>query len=347
MTDGTSGKWLQHGGGLDQAAERFGVPLCDWLDLSTGINPHAYPLPPLDVAAWHRLPDAHAAEHLINAAQQAYNAPGSETITAAPGSQALIQLLPRLTPGKRRVAVLGPTYNEHAACWAASGHDVHPLAGAETDLGAFDTLVAVNPNNPDGRAFLPGELLALRARLSGDDPLLIVDEAFGDLVPEASLAPQADQPGVVVLRSFGKFYGLAGARVGFAIAAPDRAETIRRALGPWALSGPAIAIAARALTDHPWATEMRERLKQEADALDGVLLGRGLDVIGGTWLYRLVRHDDAASLYLHLAGQGILTRPFDTQPDRLRFGLPGSADALGRLDAALASWNPNTKRITT
>lgn len=335
--------WLAHGGGLEAAAHRFGVPKDRWLDLSTGINPHAYPLPPVDVADWLRLPEGSADIRLREAAAAAYRAPGIECVAAAPGSQALIQWLPRLWP-RARVGVLGPTYAEHAACWRAAGHAVDELTGDDWDPADYDVLVAVNPNNPDGRALRPQDLLAWKDRLAPARPLLVVDEAFADVAPDLSLAPWAGEDNLVVLRSFGKFYGLAGARLGFALAHPALAERLRRAFGPWCVPGPVGAIATRALGDADWADAMRKRLADEAAHLKRILIANGLDVIGATSLYLLTRAADAAGLYGHLARQGILVRPFEAAPDRLRFGLPPDESAVARLGEALAAWRTQKKK---
>lgn len=329
--------WLAHGGGLDAAVARYSIAKDRWLDLSTGINPHAYPLPPVDVADWLRLPDAAADLRLRGAAAAAYRAPSIDNVAAAPGSQALIQWLPRLWP-RSRVAVLGPTYAEHAACWRAAGHAVDLLIGDGWDPADYDVVVAVNPNNPDGRILRPQDLLAWKDRLAPARPLLVADEAFADVAPENSLAPWAGEDNLAVLRSFGKFYGLAGARLGFALAAPALAERLRRAFGPWCVPGPVCAIAARALADDAWAEAMRKRLADDAQHLSRILLAKGLDVIGGTSLYRLAVTADAAGLFNHLASQGILVRAFEDAPDRLRFGLPPDEAAFARLDGALAAW---------
>lgn len=335
--------WLAHGGGLDAAAIRFAIPKDRWLDLSTGINPHAYPLPPVNVADWLRLPDASADLKLRGAAVAAYRAPGIDNVAAAPGSQALIQWLPRLWP-QSRVAVLGPTYAEHAACWRAAGHSVDLLTGEGWDPADYDVLVAVNPNNPDGRLLRPQDLLAWKDRLAPAHPLLVADEAFADVAPETSLAPRSGEDNLVVLRSFGKFYGLAGARLGFALAQPALAERLRRAFGPWCVPGPVAAIGARALADGAWAEAMRKRLAGDAQHLGRILLAKGLDVIGGTNLYRLAAAPDAAALYGHLGRQGILVRPFEDAPDRLRFGLPPDEASFARLDRALAAWQAERRK---
>lgn len=322
-----------HGGDPEAATGAAG----DWLDLSTGINPHAYPLPPLRPEDWTRLPDAGGLARLQAAARACYRAPPSARLVAAPGSEALIHLLPALFE-TTSVAVLGPTYASHAWAWRAAGHDVCEVAGPAAVPAAARIVVLANPNNPDGR-ILPTEAIeALRVRMEAADGWLVIDEAFADLAPPLAAAPLVERGNVVVLRSFGKFFGLAGLRLGFAVAPPALAERVAGRLGAWAVSGPAIAIAARALADAPWQEAMRARLAGEAEALDRLLAGAGLGLAGGTDLFRLVEHVRAGALYEHLAARRIYVRRFADDPRRLRVGLPPDAGAATRLAAALAAF---------
>lgn len=249
MAQGPVRERIDHGGDLDAARRLFRLAPEPWVDLSTGINPVPYPCPALDASTLRRLPSAADLLGLLRAAAGAYGVPDPEGIAAAPGTQILIETLPRLRPAGR-VAVLGPTYAEHAAAWARAGHAVATVPEI-ADTGGADVVVVVNPNNPDGRTHEAGTLLALADDLAGRGGLLVVDEAFADLEPVASLAG-TPRPGLVLLRSFGKTYGLAGIRLGFAIGEPDFAEAIARALGPWAVSGPALAIGRAALSDEAW-----------------------------------------------------------------------------------------------
>ncbi|BAI71985.1 cobalamin biosynthetic protein [Azospirillum sp. B510] len=326
-----TGRSIPHGGDLDGARVAFPCAPEPWIDLSTGINPWSYPLPPVSQDAWNRLPGRGEELALRRAAAACYGAPSADLVAAASGSQALIQLLPRLrAPG--RVAVLGPTYAEHARCWALSGHDVR--LAAEVDAAA-DVLVVVNPNNPDGR-LLPAELLlTLAESQAARDGWLVVDEAFADMRPEDSVAAHAGRPGLVILRSFGKFFGLAGLRLGIALAPAGLAVALREAIGPWAVSGPGLSIATAALGDDGWIGAMRRRLAVAAADLDRLLAGAGLRVCGGTDLFRLVEDARAPALHQALGEAGILVRRFEQRPDWLRFGLPGTDEAWRRLAIAL------------
>jgi cobalamin biosynthetic protein CobC len=317
-------KPLVHGGDLGAVMRRFPDAPKPWLDLSTGINPVPYPVGALAEEAWSRLPSRDDEHALLAAAARRYGVRDVAMILAAPGTQALIQILPRLVPTSR-VAVLGPTYEEHEACWARHGHDVQVVDDVSRASGA-DVVVVVNPNNPTG---------TILKTLAPPNRLLVVDEAFIDFLPaEASLAGTLP-PRTIVLRSFGKTYGLAGLRLGFAIAEHEVIQRLRGELGPWAVSGPALAIGRRALADDDWLSATRERLVADSARLDGVLRAAGFEILGGTVLFRLARHPSAALFISRLAQHGIHVRAFAHSPDRLRFGLPGSDEAFRRLAAAL------------
>lgn len=327
-----------HGGALERAERRFGRPARPWIDLSTGINPWHYPLPALPSESWTRLPGRDALDALLAAAAACYGVRDTRSVVAAPGSQALIQCLPGLLP-RGRVAVLGPTYAEHARCWRLAGHEVREIAALPDADAApgHEVVVVVNPNNPDGRRADPTLLRRLAAAQAAAGGLLVVDEAFADTDPAISMAGSAGMPGLCVLRSFGKFYGLAGLRLGFALAPSGLVGRIEDDLGPWAVPGPALSIGRAALEDRAWAEAMRADLARAAARLDTLLAARGLEVVGGTSLYRLVRDRRAGDLYEALARQGILARPFDAHPDWLRLGLPADAQAEDRLAEALAA----------
>jgi cobalamin biosynthetic protein CobC len=330
----TADQWPAHGGEVDAVAARYGVPRDRWLDLSTGINPNPYPLPDLAGEYWYRLPDADVDTWLREAAAKYYGVSDPARVVPAPGSETLIRWLPRVVP-PARVAILGPTYREHQASWLAAGHIVEEVADPDHVPPQAGVVVAVNPNNPDGRVIDGERLIAL-----AEGRLLVIDEAFADVLPEVSLASRAGRPDLVVLRSVGKFFGLAGMRLGFALTGEVLAGSLRRAMGPWAVSGPATAVGAVALADTAWIAGARVRLTAAAGRLDGLLMRNGLRVAGGTTLFRLVDNARAAELFEHLAGAGILTRRFADRPGWLRVGIPGSDGAFERLAAALAAWRP-------
>jgi cobalamin biosynthesis protein CobC len=333
---------IEHGGDLDAARLLFPDAPEPFIDLSTGINPHPYPIPQLSPDLFTRLPEAAALERLAAVAAQAYGAPSAAHVAAAPGTQILLPLVAALAP-PGRAAVLGPTYAEHIRAAARAGHrveEVVDLAG----LRNVELAMVVNPNNPDGRIIPRQALLGCANDLQAAGGLLVVDEAFMDVgAPGTSLAPDSGRRNIVVLRSFGKFFGLAGLRLGFALASPTIAARLRAGLGPWPVAGPALAIGVAALSDHSWAAMTRARLAQAAVRLDQVLSGAGLEVVGGTSLFRLVRTEAAAELFHHLGRAGILVRRFAEQAAWLRFGLPAREPDWQRLAAAMAAFDGSAR----
>jgi cobalamin biosynthesis protein CobC len=331
---------VAHGGDLEAARRRFPDAPEPWIDLSTGINPVAYPLPPLTPDVWARLPQTDELRRLEAVAARIYRAaPGAEVI-AAPGTQALIEWLPRLFQA-RRVAILDTTYREHQATWRTCGAVVENVRRL-TALTDADVGILVNPNNPDGRLIAPADLAPIAQHFAANGGLLVIDEAFMDMAPDQSFAPHLPERGSIVLRSFGKIFGLAGLRLGFALAGPEFAPRLREALGPWPVSGPAIRIGCQALADEPWLTRATERLSRSVVRLDDLLASAGFRIRGGTRLFRLAAHPQARGWFGRLGRAGILVRVFDERPDELRFGLPGSDEAWTRLSAVLA--DGGTKR---
>ncbi|HOY02494.1 threonine-phosphate decarboxylase CobD [Zoogloea sp.] len=320
---------LEHGGRLRQAARRHGIPLAEWVDLSTGINPHAYPVPLLAPEVWQRLPET---DDGLEAAAAAYY--GSPHLLPVAGSQAAIQALPAcFAPG--RVLTLAPTYAEHPHAWR--GHQLRAVSAEEiaAALAEADILLLVQPNNPDGQRFPRARLLAWHAELAARGGCLIVDEAFIDVDPADSLVPLAGLPGLVVLRSVGKFFGLAGARVGFVFAETAVLDALAERLGPWAVSGPARQVTAAALADTAWQAEARRSLARDSRRLARLLDENGLVGGAGTALFQWRPTPRARAIHEALAAKGILTRLFEA-PTGLRFGLPASESQWARLAAALA-----------
>jgi cobalamin biosynthetic protein CobC len=333
---------VYHGGDLAAARAAFPGAPEPWLDLSTGVNPNAYPLPALSPEAWTRLPDRARLAQLERLAAARYGVPVGVDVVAAPGAQALIQLLPRLCRAET-VGILGFTYGEHEHVWRTAGAGV-VTADTLDGLAAFDAAIVVNPNNPDGRLVARGDLAILAGKMARRDGVLVVDEAFIDAAPTgASLAPTLPEA-AIVLRSFGKIYGLAGVRLGFAIAGASRAEALRALLGPWAASGPAIEIGSAALADDAWLAATIADLSTRAAALDKLLIRRGFTLIGGAPLFRLATHAKAQAIFDALARQGILARRFPMRPDWLRFGLPADEAKFARLEEALFRSYPLTAR---
>ena len=325
---------LEHGGGLLAAAARHDIPLVDWLDLSTGINPHGWPVPPLPASVWQRLPEE--GDGLEMAASAYYGNPG---LLPVAGSQAAIQWLPALLP-RAVVACLGPLYGEHPLAWQRAGHKLRLLphaALARALSAATPYVVLCNPNNPTAGRHSRDVLLAAADRLQQRGGWLLVDEAFIDATPEESVTPLAGTvaaPNLIAFRSLGKFFGLAGVRVGFVFANAELRARMADAMGPWTLSGPAREVARRALLDAEWQAATRTSLRQESRRLRNLLAPFGK--VTATALFVTVDTPSATKLHVDLASRGILTRCF-ADDSLLRVGLPPDTAAWLRLSDALAA----------
>ncbi|NSX53974.1 threonine-phosphate decarboxylase [Parasulfitobacter algicola] len=306
-------KLRDHGGGLDAAILQYGGTRAGWIDLSTGINPHPYPIGTPAMSDWIQLPDQGAVNTLLVEARKFWQIPDSAAIIAAPGASALIARIPALFP-TANVDIPTPTYNEHAAAFKAHGWQIN----------SGDAKVIVHPNNPDGRWYTADDL---------QTSVRIIDESFCDVAPDRSLIHLADTPGTIILKSFGKFWGLAGLRLGFAIGDPALIVRLSDLIGPWPVAGPALRIGTAALQDTKWAHDTRQRLQDDADRLDTVMQDHA-QLIGGTSLFRLYDVPDAAQMQDQLAHHHIWSRIFPYSKTWVRLGLP-PADGWDRLKAAL------------
>lgn len=328
---------LEHGGRLREAAAQYNIPLAEWLDLSTGINPEPWPVPTIPATCWHRLPEA--GDGLEVAAAAYY---GNANLLPVAGSQAAIQALPTLMQ-TAVVACISPIYSEHPQAWQRAGHRLRFLQNAMLPralAAATPYVLLCNPNNPTADRHPHDIALDAAHQLKKRGGWLIVDEAFMDPTPEHSLTPLAGTeaaPNLIVLRSIGKFFGLAGARVGFVFAAADLRERMQEAMGPWTISGPAREVARLALQDTDWQNAARNRLLAAGERLHQLLAPLG--EVKSTALFATLTSPHTAELHESLARQGILTRHFEQQP-LLRFGLPGNEGDWLRLGSALANWKP-------
>lgn len=322
---------LEHGGNLLWAAAHYGIAPERWLDLSTGVNPRGYPVPEIPPSTWLRLPEAK--DGLERVAGAYY---GTDCLRPVAGSQAAIQTLPRLFPPRTRIGILSPTYGEHPYSWQQQGHQVIPLAANQVEeaLPTIDLLLVVHPNNPTGQRLPVATLTDWHDRLTAQGGWLILDEAFMDTTPEDSLAHRAGQPGLILLRSLGKFFGLAGARVGFVLGPSGVLDRLATLLGPWAVSGPSRFVARQALADQSWQIDTRQRLHADSDRLRTVLTQAGLPPTGSTPLFQWVTTPHHETIQNALAGRGIWIRRF-TDPPSLRFGLPADEEGWARLHDAV------------
>lgn len=323
---------LHHGGKLRAAASRYSIPLEEWVDLSTGINPNGWPVPTIPSDVWMRLPEEN--DGLVEAARDYYSA---EHLLPVAGSQAAIQALPTLRT-RSHVAVLTPAYAEHAHAWKKAGHTVAAVKEEEIDnvVGQVDVLVLVHPNNPTGARFTQEQLRQWHAQLSSRGGWLIVDEAFMDTTPEDSLCKLGTQEGLIILRSLGKFFGLAGARVGFVCTQPKLLEQLNYLLGPWSVNAPARWVAKEALIDKAWQQQNRQQLIKNGERLNKLLSAHNLCPDGGCALFQwMCLPNKAKQLHEQLAQHGIFTRLF-AAPESLRFGLPKDESEWAKLDSGLA-----------
>ncbi len=326
---------LEHGGQLRKAATDYEIPLSEWLDLSTGINPLGWPIPPeLPRQIWNRLPEDNDGLH--QAAQTYYQA---SRLLAVAGSQASIQALPKLRKPST-VLISTPAYAEHAHAWRIAGHRVRLCAETPTEreIHDHDVVVIVNPNNPTGRLLPSDTLLRWHHTLQQKGGWLIVDEAFIDTTPEHSLAQHTPEQGLIVLRSLGKFFGLAGARVGFVLAESTLLTQLNEALGPWCISGPSRYIAQSALRDTQWQRHTREALQTAQTRLNGLWAQHGLTPSGNVALFQWVHTSKAFEIFEAFAHQGILLRYFP-EPASIRCGLPETEADWNRLETALRDWH--------
>lgn len=323
-----------HGGRIDAMARAFPDAPLPWIDLSTGINPFFYPVPAITADAWHRLPGEAARAECERSMADAF-ACGAAHCRAVAGTEGAIRQLPAIHKA-HTVAVRGQSYADHAESWRASGARVIEVSDPLELAGRADVVVIVNPNNPDGRGWPIDQIEHARARLAGRGGLLIVDEAYADIDPFHSVASLAGRKGLIVLRSFGKFYGLAGVRLGAVLAGPDVLGALDKKLGCWDVSGPALEIGTAAYADRQWQKATRERLAVQMQEMRGLIATAGLVDVGGTDLFRFVRAENAPMLWRQLAESGIAVRRFVGDALHLRVGLPSDDAAFGRLAKALS-----------
>ncbi len=324
-----------HGGRILDAAAHFGIPEEEWLDLSTGISPFSYPVPPLPGSVWQCLPD-HQYRKLLCVA---YNYYGSQSLLAAPGSQFFIETLPLLWPTSK-VAILSPTYQEYAYQWSRQGHHVLELTQEtiERDLEQYDVLVVVRPNNPTTEQIDLIQLRDWQQRLAKRGGWLIVDEAFIEPLladGEPSLIAPEPLDGLIVLRSVGKFFGLAGIRLGFIWSTPELLAQIEAKQLLWHLSGPTVWAGIHALQDRCWQSRTCEKIRTASTRLQKLLQSKGYNVQNGG-LYCYIPHQQARTIYESLAQRSILVRLFE-QPAALRIGLPAQEADWQRLSTALSA----------
>lgn len=324
---------IEHGGNLEKAIKLKGGERSEWIDISTGISPFSAPIPELSLDDWQRLPEPSLLSELAHIAQRYYGAAQNCVVTS--GSQFVINHLPDLLEGD--VGIVEPTYGEYAAAFARQNRDFKSIKSVD-DIGDVRSIILANPNNPTGRVFSQKELSDLAAKLSARGGHLVVDEAFCDVSDQASMLSGSATDNLIVLRSFGKFFGLAGARIGFVFAQDETLDRIEQLQGPWAVSGPSLAVARHVLTSNAIHQDLLKKITNRHIEMLSVLTDTGVEIIGGTKLFTLIRHENASALHEHLLGCQILSRKFDYHSKWLRVGLTRNQEEDDRLKAAILSF---------
>ncbi|WP_281648174.1 threonine-phosphate decarboxylase CobD [Parendozoicomonas sp. Alg238-R29] len=325
---------LTHGGKLREASQKYNIPLEQWLDLSTGVNPRCYPVPNIPMAAWNRLPEDD--DGLVDAACEYFQC---SSLLPVAGSQAAIQALPlvrrQLFPESKTVAVPSVGYREHRNAWGKHDYEVLLYNGEPTaeQLDKADVVLVINPNNPTGHRVDASALMDWHTVLAERNSWLVVDEAFMDCTPEFSISHKTPLTNLVVLRSIGKFFGLAGIRMGFVLAQQDVLSSIQEHLGPWTVPGPIREIGKTALGDTAWQKSNRQFLGQASERLHNLLEGT-FEKLNSTLLFTSVKVNNAQKLHHDFCGSGIFTRLLD-EKDGLRFGLPEKESDWAQLEQAL------------
>ena len=340
--------FLQHGGQLLSIAEQYNIPAEQWLDLSTGIAPYHYPIPSIPSSVWTQLPQANSA--LLASAATYYKCPALLPIN---GSQSVIQRLPQLylhekpsgvnsslgvvrQPSAISVYLPAKGYKEHEKAWRKTGvniiyyHDI-PSAG---QLNKHCVVVLINPNNPTGELVSKARVLALLQAVKQRQGLLIVDEAFMDAVQaDQSVIAYTQCEHLIVLRSVGKFFGLAGLRLGFVAACDEWLAAIAAEQGPWSVSGPAQYVGQKALNDTTWQQQQRLRLRSQSLRLSQLLKSVFNVQSKGTALFQTIHLANAENIYDKLCRQAVYVRLTDDER-ALRFGIPAENN-FPRLKQAL------------
>ena len=327
-----------HGGNISALMAKYPNAQRPFIDLSTGINPYSYPIPPIQQEWIRLLPEAKQVNRVRKSAAQYYGLEDNTNLVIGSGMQQMMFSLACLRlrlRGPATINIVSPTYNEHARVWTAAGHAVYEVANIN-DAASGDVVVVCNPNNPDGRTYKPDELTALATQLHQRNAWLVVDESFMDIIPDFSLAKLAStSDNIVVFRSCGKFFGVAGLRVSCAIAWESCANWLTAAVGPWPISTAACNVLPAMFADAAWIQSTRTTLVKEAVQWRGMLASY-FTLVGFTPFFTLVDVPHAEQWYEKFVTHGIAVRRFEYNQRWLRIGLPAKAD-LPRLQATLAA----------
>ena len=326
---------LVHGGQLLTVAQQYNRPLEQWLDLSTGIAPFSYPINDIPAKYWQDLPQVN--DELIAAAKCYYQ---TEHCLPCHGSQAVIERLPKFWlekyPQAQTVYLPKVGYKEHQKAWLQAGFSATFYQDdLPKEIENNSVIVVINPNNPSGKLFNKEELLQCYQRVQLANGLMIVDEAFMDVVePNQSLTPHIEDDHLIILRSFGKFFGLAGLRIGFVCASERWLKVMSASFGPWHVNGPAQYVALQALQDNHWQAQQRHKLQQQMIKLRQLLQKQLSADLVGCLLFVTAYVNNAEQVYSKLCQQGVYVRLTD-EKHSLRFGIATDAQ-LVKLEKVIA-----------
>ena len=309
----------EHGGDIDNAIKKYGGNKDDWIDLSTGINPNHYPYKLINIRELQNLPYKNDIDNLNKLAKKYFQT--TACVRAVSGAQGGINILPFLLPNKT-VSILSPTYNEYQNVFSNSLKKIINVKNL-SELKKSQIAIICNPNNPDGKLYSNDNLL----KISKSVEYLIIDESFIDQYPRKSLSHKLDdQTNILILRSFGKFFGLAGIRLGFLISNKEIDKKIQFLIGNWPISNVAINVASKALIDHVWIMNTISFLKEGSYFLDCLASEINWKVVGGTNLYRLYETPNAHDAQNKLANFKIWSRRFSYSKKWIRLGIPRKKD---------------------
>ena len=343
-----------HGGDVETASKYFSIAKENWLDLSTGMNPLSYPVCELPQAIFEELP--YVSAEFCSAVTKYYGMPNWLAVN---GSQSVIQSLPSVLNEKQLFPILLPDfgYKEHQKHWQktnelafySSLNEKKAISSIHEALGRNNQqhVLVINPNNPTAAMISAEQLLAIAERLA-DGAHLVVDEAFMDFSPECSLLKHEIPENVVVMRSFGKFFGLAGLRLGFVFSSnKEILHSIDERLGLWQVNNPAQFIANKALADEKWIKDRQAKIvimKQAMHKLFQPVLGEPINLkTASLFLTYQADAQNVLTVYKMLAESAVLSRVvLEGGQALLRIGLldinnsAGSAQLKAALDKICA-----------
>jgi threonine-phosphate decarboxylase len=316
-----------HGGNIYAASRDLRCQPASMLDFSASINPLG--MAPgavqvvqasLELATHYPDPDCYELKQALGR----FHGIDPECVCIGNGSTELIFLLPK-TLALRRALIPGPTFSEYAAAMRAVGGEVSMLlAPPEEEFRirlsqvaaalqrSLDCVWLCNPNNPTGQLWTKAQVLELWKKARRVGASLIVDEAFIDYCEADSVVSEAtSRAGLLVLRSFTKFYGMPGLRVGYLVAEPTVIRRIEAMRLPWSVNNLAQVAAIASLNETSYAVRSRQLIIEERPRLAAALAGQGWVPCPSSANFLLVRLPSflkSAAVAAATRRQGVLIR---------------------------------------